>query len=228
MNYKKYYLKNTTYISYLDPRLNKIVNLVKEHNPNNILDVGCGDGFLLSEIKKRLPDAILWGVDVYKTKKKGIDFKIADITKGLPFETGSLDCVIMGEIIEHVPDPDFVFKEVNRILKKKGMLIISTPNLVSWANRIMVLFGIQPFFTETSSEVNLGRYLKILGQGCKVQGHLKVFTHKSLEELLRKEKFKVIEKHGSVFYFPWPISLVDRFFSNFVSLSSDLLYMAKK
>src|SRR5690606_16552983 len=111
------------------------------------------------------------------------------ITKSLPFEKNEFDCVILGEVIEHVPNTDFVLQEIRRVLKKNGTLLISTPNLVSWANRILVPLGIQPLFTEVSNEVNLGRFFSFLGQGGKVQGHLRIFTFKSLEEILVKERF---------------------------------------
>jgi len=227
MDYYKFYLNNKTFITHKDFRLTKIIKLVSEAHPNKILDIGCGDGYLLKELKKQLPKSIFNGVDVYGTKVNGIILKTADITKGLPYRDKSFDCIIMGEIIEHVPDPDFVLRDVRRILNMDGILIISTPNLVSWANRIMVLLGIQPFFTETSTERNLGRYFKILGQGQKTQGHLKIFTHKSLEEILRKEGFSVLSKYGVPFFFPFPFSLVDIIFTHFISLSSGLLYLCK-
>ena len=78
------------------------------------------------------------------------------------------------------------------------------------------------------SKKNLGRYFRILGQNQKVQGHLKIFTHKSLEEILIKEKFIIIKKYGVPFFFPFPISLIDRFFIRFISLSSGLLYICKR
>lgn len=228
MNFDKYYKKNKTYISYTDPRLSKIIKLVREQAPSNILDLGCGNGYLLKQIKKKLPDASLTGIDVYKTYIKNIEIRMGDINNGIPFKNDRFDCVIMGEVIEHLPDPDYILKEVRRVLKSEGVLIISTPNLVSWANRIIVLFGIQPLFTETSTDKNLGRYFKVLGQGGKVQGHLKIFTHKSLEEILVKERFTVVKKYGVPFFFPFPISLIDRFFIRFISFSSGLLYVCKK
>ncbi len=227
MDYYKFYLNNKTFITHKDFRLTKIIKLVSEAQPNQILDIGCGDGYLLKELHKELPNVELTGIDVYKTRIKDIDIKTGDITKGLFFKDDAFDCIILGEVIEHVPDPDFLLKEIRRILKKGGFLIISTPNLVSWANRIMVLMGIQPFFTETSTEKNLGRYYKILGQGGKVQGHLKIFTYKSLEEILRKEGFSVLSKNGVPFFFPFPFSVVDIIFTHFISLSSGLLYLCK-
>lgn len=229
MNFKDYYRKNKTFILHTDKRLQKIILLATSLNPSTILDIGCGNGFLLNKLSEELPKTKLFGIDVYSLpKSKKWEYKIGDITEGLPFKDSSFDCVILGEVIEHVPNPDFLLREINRVLKKKGTLIISTPNLVSWANRIIILLGIQPFFTETSSEVVLGRFHKILGQGGKVQGHLKIFTYRSLKEILEKEKFLVKEKYGVPFFFPFPISLVDNFMTNFISLTSGLLFVARK
>jgi len=230
MNFKKYYEDNKTYIVHTDKRLDKITSLTESINPKAILDIGCGSGYLLDLLAKSLPSSSLSGVDVYanSSTKKGWKYKKADITDGLPFANSEFDCIILGEVIEHVPNPDFLLREIRRVLKKKGKLIISTPNLVSWANRVMVLFGVQPFFTETSSEVNLGRFFPFLGQGGKVQGHLKVFTYKSLEEILEKEKFIIVNKMGVPFFFPFPISIVDRLFSHILPFTSGLLYVAER
>ena len=229
MNFEDYYKKNKTYITFTDVRLGKIIDLVGKRKPDNILDLGCGSGYLLEKISEKLNSAELWGVDVYANKKnKKWNYKKADVNKLLPFKEETFSCVILGELIEHVPDPDFLLRECYRVLKKRGILIVSTPNLVSWANRILVLLGIQPLFTETSIEVNLGRYFKILGQNDKTQGHLKIFTHKSLAEILEREKFTIEEKYGVPFFFPFPISLIDRMFTKIVSMSSELLYVCKK
>lgn len=229
MNFINYYKKNKTYITFTDARLSKIINIVNDLKPESLLDIGCGSGYLLDQLSKTVSSRNLWGIDVYSNKKnKKWNYKKADINYPLPFEDNSFNCIVLGEVIEHVPDPDFLLQECYRVLKKRGILIISTPNLVSWANRLLVLLGIQPLYTETSIEINLGRYFKILGQGEKTQGHLKIFTHRSLSEILEKEKFKEIEKYGVPFYFPFPFSLVDKLFARFVSMSSGLLYVCKK
>ncbi len=205
-----------------------MIDLVLEQKPKKILDIGCGSGFLIDILQEKI-HAEFSGIDVYKNSaKKNWRYKSCDITKGLPFKDEEFDLVIFGEVIEHVPNPDKVLYEIRRVLKKNGKLIVSTPNLVSWANRILVLGGIQPLYTETSSAVNLGRRLKVLGQGGKVQGHLKVFTHRSLSEILQLTGFKIISKSGVALTFPKPINIADRLFSNFLSLSSDLVYLARE
>ena len=227
MNFKEYYRNNKTFIKRIDDRLQKIIKITTKIAPKKVLDIGCGSGYLISELSKAI-NAQFYGVDVYQNEIKNCEYKIADITEEIPFNNEMFDCVILGEVIEHVPNPDFLLREINRVLKKDGYLIISTPNLVSWANRILVLLGIQPLYTETSNEVNLGRYFKFLGQEGKVQGHLKIFTHRSLQEILERNGFKVKNKYGTSFFFPFPISLVDKLFTKFVSLSSDLIYLAIK
>lgn len=230
MKFEKYYLKNKTFITFTDIRISKIIKIVLGIYPRNILDIGCGSGYLLENLLDLLPKTSLYGVDVFENKKlnKKIKYKTADITEKLPYSADFFECIILGEVIEHVPNPDFLLREIRRMLNKNGVLILSTPNIVSWANRILVLLGIQPLFTETSAEVNLGRKFKLLGQGGKAQGHLKIYTNNSLAEILIKEKFKIINKHGVPFFFPFPVSLIDKFFTKFISLSSGMIYVVKK
>jgi len=226
-NFSKYYQQNLTYLPYIDKRLKKIIQLIIDLKPKSVLDIGCGNGLLLNELIK-VNKANYYGVDVFTRKNTTFAYKKSDITKELPFNNDTFTCVILGEVIEHVPNPDFVLKEIYRILKKDGYLIISTPNLVSWANRILILFGIQPFFTETSSYKKLGRFFSFLGQGSDAQGHLKIFTYKSLDEILQMYKFKVQKRFGVPFFFPFPISIIDDIFTHYVPLTSGLLYLAKK
>lgn len=226
MNFKNYYANNETFITETDIRLKKIIQHVEALKPSMVLDIGCGSGYLLGELSKKL-SAKYYGVDVYEgTEKRAFNYVSADITEGLPFKSKEFDCVILGEVIEHVPNPDELLREIKRVMQKDAVLIVTTPNLVSWANRLFVLFGIQPLFTETSSERNLGRRFKLLGQGGKVQGHLKIFTYNSLKEILEKEGFKIIKREGVPFFFPAPILYLDRFFTHFTSLTSGLLYIA--
>ena len=54
-------------------------------------------------------------------------FAIAADSFHLPFTDGSFDCVIASEIIEHIVDPAKFIKELFRVVKKGGQLIITTP-----------------------------------------------------------------------------------------------------
>ena len=228
MDYKEYYDNNRTYIQIIDNRLRAVIKIVVGIAPQSLLDVGCGNGTLLNALRIELVDIELTGTDVYVQENSEWKYEVSDVTQKLNFADNSFDLIVVGEIIEHVPDPDFLLRECHRILKSNGKIIVTTPNLVSWANRIMVLCGTQPFFTETSTRMTLGRRFRLLGQGEKVQGHLKIFTHLSLKEILELNGFRVSQRRGTTFFFPFPLSLADNIFSKFVSLASGLIYVGEK
>ena len=61
---------------------------------------------------------------------------------GLPYPDNHFDAVILSEVIEHLNfNPLPVLQEINRILKKDGILYITTPNQVNLINRIKIILG---------------------------------------------------------------------------------------
>lgn len=228
MDYSSYYRRNATYIEHDDVRLGKIADIVGSLSPGQVLDLGCGTGWLVDRLREQLSGLIV-GVDVLTdVRPRGWQYVTADLTGGLPFRSDAFACVIAGEVIEHVPDPDRLLQEIHRVLAPRGNLVISTPNMVSWANRVLVPLGIQPLGTETSSAIALGRRWRALGQGNQVQGHMRVFTHRALGEILERYGFQVTERFGMPAEFPFPASLVDRLCTHVVPLASDLLYVARQ
>lgn len=224
-----YYRDNVTWVPTLDRRLSAIAYIVVARRPGRVLDLGCGEGVLLSSLVERLAgDAVLVGMDAVPPPADSAWQPVTgDIAGRLPFADGSFDVVIAGEVIEHVPHPDLMLSEIRRILSPSGTLVLSTPNIVGWANRVLVQLGIQPLFTETSSEVHLGRRWRALGQGNQVQGHLKVFSHRALREILVRTGYTVAETIGMPGEFPSPVDRVDRLCARFPSIASDLLVVAE-
>ena len=226
---RDYYRQNVTWVGSLDRRLAAIADIVVARGPGRTLDLGCGEGVLLGSLSARLPaGSHLVGLDVVPPPEgapwRGV---VGDIWGGLPFADDSFDVVVAGEVLEHVPHPDLLLSEVRRLLTPTGWLVLSTPNIVGWANRVLVPLGIQPLFTETSSEVHLGRRWAALGQGNQVQGHLKVFSHRALAEILERTGFTVLRTRGMPGEFPSPVDRVDRLCARFPSIASDLLVVAR-
>ena len=228
MSFEEYYRDNVTYISRADPRLTRIIEIVTALAPSSLLDLGCGGGFLLDRLADRGLTG-LTGMDVYdRPGGDRFEYVRGDVTRRLPFEDATFECVVAGEIIEHVPNPDELLREVRRVLVPGGTLILSTPNLVSWANRVLVPLGVQPLGTETSSEVALGRRHRVLGQGNQVVGHLKVFTYRALTEILERYGYDVVSREGVPAFFPRPVDRFDRFVSRrALPFASGLLYVAR-
>lgn len=224
-----YYRSNVTWVGSLDRRLATIAELVAARRPPSVLDLGCGEGVLLDALAERLPRSRLVGIDAVPAPVgRSWTGVTGDIAGHLPFRDHSFDVVVAGEVIEHVPHPDRMLVEIRRILADRGTLVLSTPNMVGWANRVLVPLGIQPLFTETSSEVHLGRRWRALGQGNQVQGHLKVFSHRALREILGRTGFTVSSVRGMTAEFPPPVDRLDRLCARFPPLASDLLVVATR
>lgn len=109
----------------------KIINiLVGLGAKDKVLDVGCANGEFLFLAKKS-------GFDTYGVEVNRRTASIA-IQNGLKVFCGTLkqakfedDCfsvIYLGDVIEHVADPNALLGECKRILKKDGMLVIATPN----------------------------------------------------------------------------------------------------
>lgn len=93
-----------------------------------VVDVPCGDGRASSEFIKK--GATVKPLDLYPEfmAVDGLAADVADLNEPLPVESNSVDYVICQEGIEHVQDQLGLLREFNRILKKNGRLLITTPN----------------------------------------------------------------------------------------------------
>lgn len=201
------------------------------------LDVGCGVGFFLQHYSKLFPDGSFYGVDyseynIQKAKKTGANIKKCDLNIGIPLEERSLDTVYIAEVIEHMIDPDKVFSESARILRKGGLLIVTTPNLCAWYNRILFAFGIQPIFYESSTKDpknGSGPLLSRIKRGRIPVGHIRIFTLRALKDHLSRSGFVVQEVKGAHFEpLPKPIRLIDDVIKLYPRLASGFVVVAKK
>lgn len=114
-----------------------------------LLDVGSGTGTISLELQKKGYE--VFGLDfstvgVQKSREKGINAIECDLDKdGIPFENNFFDVVWAGDVVEHVFDPIFLLKEINRVLKYDGKILLSTPNDINIFKRISVfLYGESP------------------------------------------------------------------------------------
>ena len=99
------------------------------YTANEVLDIGCGTGWLLGELKRFLPQSRLWGLDISlamarKTKAKIEDVLAADAAF-LPFKDKALDLVLSNAVYQWVPDLEAAFKEAHRILKFGGCFMFN-------------------------------------------------------------------------------------------------------
>lgn len=108
-----------------------LLALIEGEEFENCLDMGCGPGEYIPELKKKSQhitaiDLSLEFIEMVKSKYPDIKSYVCDVSKGLQEEDSSFDLVISPLAIHYVEDFDALFSEVNRVLKKGGVFIFST------------------------------------------------------------------------------------------------------
>ena len=145
-----------------------------------ILDIGCGRGTFANFVDGNLD---LYGVDIsesaiFEANKIYVDAKQIDLDKDeLPYDNNFFNITIALDILEHVYDPLAAIKEIYRVLKDNGKLILSTPNIL--------------YEKYLKDLVNTRKFPKTsLDQFPYDGGHIHFFTYKDIYQLLGKLGFK--------------------------------------
>lgn len=135
--------------------------------------------FILSAMIKSLGyDVVAVDVEPEKYIEVANVFKIpvlrCDLERDkIPVDDEFCECVVFSEVLEHL-NPYYVshtLTEINRVLKKDGFLILTTPNIASLYRRLKLLLGKQPIY----------RY------------HVKEYTKNEVMKMLEDHGFKIIE-----------------------------------
>jgi len=95
-----------------------------------ILDVGCGNGKYLSKMKSlgwQSSGVEFNDVAVKACQKNGLDVFQGEL-KNSPFKQAEMDLVTARHVIEHIPDVNGFFEDVNKVLKPGGLFHLRTPN----------------------------------------------------------------------------------------------------
>lgn len=153
-----------------------------------VLDVACGDG-AVGEYLIKHSGAKVDGIDISPqavtvARKRGVNARVFDLDKKLPFKDKTFDVVFWGDNIEHLFKPEFVLKEITRVLKTDGRLILSCPNMGYWRYRLYYLFHGRLPDTEWS------------GSPPWSWGHIRFFNYNLLKDFLATEDFVIKRTFG--------------------------------
>ncbi len=114
---------------------------VIQDNNVRILEVGAGHGAFTELLYNDGFDVSACDLFPQQFYLKEVECLEADITKELPYSSDSFDVILAIEVMEHIHDHQVFFKEAARVLKKNGILLFSTPNILSLKSRIRFLFS---------------------------------------------------------------------------------------
>lgn len=113
----------------------------------------------------------------------------------IPIADRTFDMVLFTEVIEHVTFPQVMISEIARILKPKGLLVITTPNIFCLGNRLATFIGTDKLFRKVGEEgfVSTIEFNSF--------GHVGHYSPKSLMQLLLPW-FTIQKRTGSCFKIP--------------------------
>lgn len=184
----------------------------------SVLDLGAGHGDDLGLAREVAPDAALHAIESFppfqaELRAKGVAVHGLNIERdALPFDDGSVDIVLMNQVMEHLKEVFWVMHEVSRVLPVGGSLLLGVPNLASLHNRMLLLAGRQPSPIKTNS------------------AHVRGFTRPDLVQFFQSvfpNGYRVAGFGGSNFY-PLPPLLARPLASAFPTLAWGIFFRLVK
>lgn len=177
--------------------IKKILNKTTKPSFNHV-DIGCGNGFITKEINEYFKNSI--GIDLSKQgiyfankkyKSKKLRFYLKDM-QNLIDNKKKFDYVTTVEVIEHQYDPFKFMENLEKIVRKDGYLLITTPYHGYVKNLVMSVFGLMDnHFTALWNH-----------------GHIKFFSIKTLKKLISNYKFDIIDISYSGRIYPLSSSMI--------------------
>lgn len=154
-----------------DIRIKKMLDLVP--NGATVLNIGCAQNpHIHRELAKKSRKIIGIDTNQHELKKlaqKGFETYVMDAEK-IKLDC-RFDCIIAGELIEHLNNPGLFLQSIDKYLKKNGTAILTTPNISS-----LFLYAIVVIFNQTQDPT-----------------HVYYFDEKNLKTLIGRFNFRIKE-----------------------------------
>lgn len=171
--------------------LKLLLSLVNPQNNETILDLGTGSGYVAFALSEKFNECKVIGMDIVtdtlsrnreiisKSRISNLEFIDYDGTI-FPLPDSSIDCIITRYALHHFPDIENSFKEIYRILKPNGKLVIAdpTPN-------------------ENDKDRFVDKYMQI-----KQDGHMRFYSLAEYKRMLETVGLKLISNEMTTITFP--------------------------
>lgn len=174
-----------------DNHLKLLLNLVNPKENDTILDLGTGSGYIAFPLSEQNPNTHIIGMDIVtETLERNTNIAVeqgrgnlkfvAYDGKIFPFKDAGLEMIITRYALHHFPNIEETFREMYRVLKKGGKLVISDPT---------------PNENDTVGFVD--KFMQM-----KKDGHIKFYSFSEFKEMLEKSGFRYLSRHDTSIRFP--------------------------
>ncbi|MEG1142248.1 MAG: bifunctional glycosyltransferase/class I SAM-dependent methyltransferase, partial [Clostridia bacterium] len=168
-----------------------LINTINEDvdKEMNILEVGCGIGSSLLEIKNRYKNANIYGLEISEGAGNIVKHLCSTIIGNieeleLGYEDGFFDYIIFGDVLEHLRDPWKIVKEMKKYLKESGSILASIPNIMHISVIKDILNGRFPYAES----------------GILDKTHLRFFTLAEIQNLFMLNDYEISEIRANGVY----------------------------
>ena len=165
--------------SYYQNVRHDLIPLVPD-NAKCILEVGCAAGMTGRELKKR-SGAFVAGIEMNNKAACAAKNVLDDVVQGniedieLPYSKNSFDCILFADVLEHLIDPLSVLQKVRPLMKNKGTIVASIPNVQFHGVVHQLIEGNWTYEKE----------------GILDETHLRFFTFKEIEKLFSQAGYSI-------------------------------------
>ena len=150
---------------------------------SRVLDLGCSSGLFAAHA--RAAGHHVTGVDYLEipgVRERTDHFVQASLEDGIPAEAGDgFDVIVAADVIEHLSRPGQVMRDMFRVLRPGGQVVLSVPNFAHWYPRIRVAAGLFGYDR----------------RGILDETHLRFFTRATLRRLVRASGFDILEERAT-------------------------------
>jgi ubiquinone/menaquinone biosynthesis C-methylase UbiE len=164
-------------------RREAILSLCRDLKKGNALDCGSADGFITTGLSHQGWYAIALDISVEllkRARRRGVEVVAGDL-ENLPFRDSQFELAVCAEVFEHLANSSYAVRELNRVVKSDGHVIVSLPNLL-WEP----LFKIADYFRMKVPE-KAKRFITIM----------------RLREIMKRSGFEIGSEQGIVLW-PFP------------------------
>jgi SAM-dependent methyltransferase len=198
-----------------------------------MLDIGCYDGSISCMLRDIAGYKEVYGIDfldefVEKSKARGVIASKVEVNQEpFPFPDNYFSFIFCGDVLEHLYNPDNMLAEIHRVSIDHGIIIFTVPNLASWANRIALLLGYQPYYADVSTKYGIGKLMRPTLINPPFGGHFRGYTHRALKKLLGVYCLRVVKVSGyEEPHMPSAVKFIDKLISKLSWLASRLIICA--
>lgn len=114
-----------------------LVDIIKRLGPGTVLDAASGPGPLGGPLEEA--GFKVFSMDLYEAPQKGNGFVRADLNRTLPFRNNVFDYIICSEALQYLENHAMPFREFKRVLKDRGSIFITLPNILNASSRFFFL-----------------------------------------------------------------------------------------